>query len=236
MSGHKLIGVFAAFILSGCIVLLYSYPAMIAIACPSCMGFEKISDNIYVNQDMPSAQRNEVAVHIRDSAGAVESFFEGLTVHPMIFACSSEQCYQSLGGKTARAAAFGATAIRLSPRGLSDAIAKHELTHIELHARLGMWTTMRRLPAWFDEGLAVLVSQDPRYVGPQSPTGMSGTNIREITSLRQWNILARDEGQRAYSAAYQEVKTWYDKEGHAGLINLIAQLKQGDSFAEVYDY
>lgn len=232
MSGYKLVGGFAVFILSSCIVVLYAYPAMIAIACPSCMGFEEIGDNIYVDQAMPSAQRNEVAVHIRESAEAVESFFGGLTVRPMIFACSSEQCYQSLGGKTARAAAFGATAIRLSPRGLNDAIAKHELTHIEFHARLGMWTTMRRLPVWFDEGLAVLVSQDPRYIGPQSATSTSGSEVREITSLRQWNMVARDDGQRTYSAAYQEVKTWYDKEGHAGLLMLIERLKQGASFAE----
>ena len=53
-------------------------------------------------------------------------------------------------------------AVMLSPRGIDPVIAAHELTHVELHARLGRGS----VPQWFDEGLAVLVADDLRYLRP----------------------------------------------------------------------
>lgn len=57
--------------------------------------------------------------------------------------------------------------VRLAPRGLTPTILTHELTHAEIHARLGIGGQVaRRLPRWMDEGIAVIVSDDPRYLGP----------------------------------------------------------------------
>jgi hypothetical protein len=51
-----------------------------------------------------------------------------------------------------------------SPRGADVVIAVHELAHAELHRRIGVVTTLSRsVPRGFDEGLAVVVSDDPRY-------------------------------------------------------------------------
>ena len=224
--------IFLALTVVGGGAILFLEPAMAAIACPSCMGFERVDENVYVDRVMPADKRIQVAAHLRKSSSAVEMFFGSLTTHPMIFACSTEECYQSLGGKTARGAAFGATAIRLSPRGLDNAIAKHELAHIEFHARLGMWTTMRRLPTWFDEGLAVLVSEDPRFVGPPMPSDMSGPQVRQLISLRQWLAAANAPGRGPYAPAYREVKAWYDRVGHPGLLNFIKKLRDGQSFED----
>ena len=51
----------------------------------------------------------------------------------------------------------------LSPRGLDMVMAAHELSHIELHNRVGVFRSWRETPGWFDGGFAVLVSEDPRY-------------------------------------------------------------------------
>jgi len=89
-------------VLGGAGVLLYAEPAIIGLACPSCMGFDHMGKAVYVERAMPIAQRDAVAVHIRKSSAAVEAFFGGLTTHPMVFACATERCYRSLGGKGAR--------------------------------------------------------------------------------------------------------------------------------------
>ncbi|MFG1943168.1 hypothetical protein [Nonomuraea sp. NPDC048826] len=52
----------------------------------------------------------------------------------------------------------------LSPRGADPVIASHELSHVELHTRLAG----AEVPQWFDEGLAVVVCGDPRYLAPAS--------------------------------------------------------------------
>jgi hypothetical protein len=57
-------------------------------------------------------------------------------------------------------------AVMLSPRGIDAVIAAHELAHVELHERLG--SHAGHVPQWFDEGLAVLVSDDPRYLRPET--------------------------------------------------------------------
>src|SRR5438477_353568 len=54
--------------------------------------------------------------------------------------------------------------IVLSPHVRDGVAITHELTHVELHNRLG--PKMFAVPAWFDEGLAVNVSDDPHYVAP----------------------------------------------------------------------
>ncbi|MCO4054640.1 MAG: hypothetical protein HEQ16_11440 [Bosea sp.] len=57
--------------------------------------------------------------------------------------------------------------IRLAPRGLNLTILTHEFSHVELHRRIGVLKLLRgAIPAWFDEGVAVIVSDDERYLNP----------------------------------------------------------------------
>lgn len=71
-------------------LLLYARPALIAIACPSCMGFDHIGDAVHIERTMPVMQRDAVAAHVHRSNVAVETFFGSLTTHPMVFACATE--------------------------------------------------------------------------------------------------------------------------------------------------
>ena len=51
--------------------------------------------------------------------------------------------------------------------GSFDHLLAHEFSHVELHAQIGVFRLlMGAIPAWFDEGLAVIVADDPRYLRP----------------------------------------------------------------------
>ncbi|TQM14940.1 hypothetical protein [Pseudonocardia kunmingensis] len=97
--------------------------------------------------------------------GVVAEFFGGLRSDPAFLACLTDACYTRIGGGGERGIAVLNRTVMLSPRGIDPVIAAHELTHVELHARLGTAS----VPQWFDEGLAVLVSDDPRYLLPEGP-------------------------------------------------------------------
>jgi Zn-dependent protease with chaperone function len=82
---------------------------------------------------------------------------------PNIYVFDNEADYSRLGGcpKGSRACVFGSQ-LSLSPKLLSEpdtvlAILTHELSHVLLQQRLGTWG-ISRVPPWFLEGLAVMVS------------------------------------------------------------------------------
>jgi hypothetical protein len=148
-----------------------AYPATAAIVCPRCLGFERAAGNIYIERDASTSDRTTVENAVAAGEDRVAAFYGKRRGNPIILACVSEACYRRLGGGGSRGQAYGTMALILSPRGISTVIAAHELSHIELHMRLGLWHTIRHaVPPWFDEGLAVVVSDDRRYLtAPGSP-------------------------------------------------------------------
>ena len=117
----------------------------------------------------------------------------------------------------------------LPPRGLNEVIISHELTHIELHSRVGVLRSWRSIPSWFDEGLAVLVSQDPRYTEEgwlrATENGRKAPKLEEIGKL-----LDRSEWLMSYGTARREVGAWYERAGRSGLERLIEEVRRGGDF------
>jgi len=88
--------------------------------------------------------------------------------NPTLIICHSNACHARLGSGGARAVTYGTQFIYVSPRGMLPEILAHEFFHVELHARIGLRGMLTgAVPAWFDEGMAVLVSQDQRYLDPE---------------------------------------------------------------------
>ncbi|MHB1619978.1 MAG: hypothetical protein ACYCTY_08375 [Sulfuricella sp.] len=201
---------------------------------PTWFGFVEISKDIYVNVEMPPPQRIEVLKTVNAAQARVSQFFGGLDGHPRIFACSSEKCFVTNGhGATPKGQAYGSSALMLSPSGLNVVIISHELTHIELHTRVGAFRSWRSIPAWFDEGLAVLVSQDPRYTEEAWLKATEhGRNIADLNALT-WG---KGSWLQNYGTARHAVGEWYSHAGHAGLIHLIAEVKKGEDFDSVLNY
>ena len=78
---------------------------------------------------------------------------------PIVHACITEQCLESFGGKGTFAKVYG-NRILLSPRGLTWHFIAHEWSHAEMLTRLGFFA-WRRMPQWFDDGVAVAISEAP---------------------------------------------------------------------------
>jgi len=139
-----------------------AFPAVASTTCPGCYGLERVRKGLHVEPGISAAHRQQVTDAVDEGTRRVAAFFGGLRSDPEFLACLTDACYARIGGGGERGIAVLNRAVMLSPRGIDQVIAAHELTHVELHARLGNGS----VPQWFDEGLAVLVSDDPRYLRP----------------------------------------------------------------------
>ena len=153
----------------GGVALLAFFPALRGAACPGCYGLVQDSPGLWVEAAMAAPDRAHLRAELAQAHGIVADFFGPAEAHLRVLACATPRCDRRLGGRGAAAVTYflgPVSVVRLSPRGLRRTILAHELAHVETHARLGVWgQIVGRMPAWFDEGLAVIVSDDPRYLG-----------------------------------------------------------------------
>lgn len=203
---------------------------------PSWFGFSEIGENVYVNDQMSPSQRQGFLRTLDLAKSRVSSFFGGIEGAPKVFACSTEECFVSHGGVTAKGKAYGDSMVLLSPRGLGVVMIAHELSHIELHNRVGVFRSWREIPVWFDEGLAVLVSEDPRYTeSAWLQATDNGRNAPELKAIGKATPFGDDNWQLSYGTSRRAVGEWYLHAGRAGLAHLITEVKNGKDFDSVFN-
>jgi hypothetical protein len=196
---------------------------------PTWFGFVQIAEGVYVEESMPPSQRAALLETVGAAKGRVSAFFGRLKGKPNIFACATEACFVSNGGFTAKGTVYGSSRVLLSPRGLGLVTLSHELTHVELYRRVGDFRAWHAIPPWFDEGLAVLVSQDPDYTIESwlraTDNGRGAPALKLLGNAVPWA-----EGQLSYGTAKQVVGQWYARVGSEGLLRLIRGIKAGGEF------
>ncbi|MBZ4021611.1 hypothetical protein CKO11_03950 [Rhodobacter sp. TJ_12] len=152
----------------GAFALLAFFPVLRGAVCPSCYGLEQVSPVLFVEAEMPAHARHALLAQLDQAHRKIAQIFGPAQAHLRILACETDACDRRLGGRGAAAVTYSLGAysvVRLAPRGLSPTILTHELTHTETHARLGVLRQVgQRMPTWMDEGIAVIVSDDPRYL------------------------------------------------------------------------
>jgi hypothetical protein len=145
--------------------------------------------------------------------------------------------------------------ILLSPRGLNWHFLAHEWSHAEMSTRLTLFA-WKRMPQWFDEGLAVALSEAPEH-SENHWQFLINANIPRPTrdelltyqSLQQWlagvhrfgddkNFERVAQGQPTlspvYAAAGHEVRPWLAQVGSHGLLHLIQLMNEGADFEAAY--
>lgn len=205
------------------------YPAVAAAGCPSCYGFKDYGDGIFIEGAVGSEARETVKATIDAARARVRAFYGSLEARPRVLVCETDSCYRPLGG-TSRGIALLDQALILSPRGVDPVIAAHELAHVELHRRIGLKATLlRRAPQWFDEGLAVVISDDPRYLAPGPDRCRSDPEGDLPTTRAAWIETAQSAD--LYAKAACKVSRWLDEHGGAdGVRRLAADTKRGMTF------
>jgi len=222
---------------------------------PEQFGLTPIEQNVYIETGADEKAKGELRDAMVMAENAIRAAYGSVNSHPIVHACISESCYEFLGGKTSRAKVYG-DHILLSPRGFNWHFLAHEWSHAEIRSRLS-FSARWHLPQWFDEGLAVSVSEAPEHseahwqflVASGTPRP-SREELLTYKSLRQWlnaverygekqNIERKAKGEPevrpVYTAAGHEVRPWLSKAGSHGLIDLISRLNNGEDFEAVYN-
>jgi hypothetical protein len=211
--------------------LAMAYPSVAATTCPRCYGLVPVGNGLYAERGLPNADRRRLIEVVRDANQRVGSFYQGRTSAPAVLACFTSSCYKRIGGGGERGIAVRDQALMLSPRGIDPVIAAHELSHVEFHGRLG--PRRDQIPQWFDEGLAVLVSDDSRYLlPPTAPDRCRNASPEPLPrTLNAWLDAAGSDDQM-YAKAACRVYRWTDAHGgRRAVLELIDRLRRGERFA-----
>ncbi|GAB6908546.1 hypothetical protein JCM12296A_43860 [Desulfosarcina cetonica] len=165
MKKRKYLGLWMLIVLlSGCTQVNRAKTYLIS---PSTLGMEKIAPHVFVNPDMSPADREKVAGIAMAAKEKIINFYGGVISAPDILACSTQASFKRLGGTSQRGLLLGTSKILISQKGLTTPILTHEWSHAELRARMdakmGGVFGISSMPTWFDEGLAVVVSEEPSH-------------------------------------------------------------------------
>ena len=80
---------------------------------------------------------------------------------PRVIFCSSQPCFKSFGFNKASAQTIGKSGIVISPKGWKYYYLRHEIIHYLQAEKMGVISQWRS-PDWYIEGMAYLLSEDPR--------------------------------------------------------------------------
>ncbi len=209
-------------------------------------GMEPLcGEQIYVERSVTAGERTTIKQYTQRAVAAVaKTFGTSRSSGPLTAYCATDECGRYFAGPSLRAKTLapGVTAVgggfsdpnrttvvipRLGERTYGTLL--HELTHVEVNARLGGAFA----PAWFHEGLATRVSGAPNCKGV--PRG-GITDMRFLEGHRAWNEFTNRPGALAatYCQARREIDTWADKRGTGALVQLISKVGSGTAFYEAY--
>ncbi|MEV4009274.1 hypothetical protein AB0J35_02170 [Nonomuraea angiospora] len=220
----------AVLLTAAVVVTAIAFPSVAATTCPGCYGLERLQPGVFAEPGLPQDRRRQVSEVVEQANKRVRDFFGGRKSSPDLLVCLSDDCYRRIGGGRERGIAVLNRAVMLSPRGVDPVIASHEMTHVELHARLDG----AEVPQWFDEGLAVLVSDDPRYLAPTGDRCLLDSRQPLPATLGEW-LRAASADPQMYAKAACQVSRWAGSSGGKEAVRtLVERLSAGQAFSDLF--
>lgn len=240
-------------LLSGC-GMLHSVAQSGKLLAPESFGLIPIAPRLYVEAGTDEAKQDRLRADMARAEAAIINAYGSVSARPTVHACITEKCYAAFGGRGEMAKVFGQR-ILLSPRVLNWHFLAHEWSHAEMSTRLTLFA-WKSMPQWFDEGLAVAISEAPEhsedhwqfliYTRIPRPTR---DELLTYQSLKQWLAGVHRFGDDkkfervakglptlspVYAAAGHEVRPWLAQVGSTGLQNLIQRMNEGSDFDPAY--
>jgi hypothetical protein len=219
----------------------YAHAAQAAsLGAPEAAGMQHAAEYLYVDPAMPSDQVTRAQELVEKARKRVELLYGELVARPKIIFCATTDCYRKFG-----AVGLGftdGTNLVISAQGRRVAIIAHELSHIEFSARVGGFAkVLERVPQWFDEGQAVMVSMAEEFSEDAWKTstenGKNAPQLNAIASMDDWIRLTGPTGenmQLTYGTAKREVSRWFKLSGKRGFQALLRALHNDEPFSEAY--
>lgn len=210
------------------------------LSAPAEHGMIQVAQNIYIEPIIPSEALPTVLDLVKGARERATLFYGELTATPNIVFCATAHCYRKFG-----AIGLGFSDGRnvvISSSGARVAILAHELSHVELAVRLGgLHQVTAKVPQWFDEGSAVLVSMAEEFSEAAwldaTDQGEQAPPIYDLEVIDDWNRITGNQGihmQDSYGTARHEVARWFANVGSEGFLRLIDALAKNESFYQAY--
>lgn len=240
----------AASLLSGCSILRGG-----KLFAPEGFGLTSVAPNIYIEAGADETTRGNLREAVVRAESAIRGAYGSANARPTVHACITEKCYEDFGGGRGSVAISYGNHLLLSPRGFNWHFLAHEWSHAEMSTRLSFFA-WKRMPQWFDEGIAVAISDAPehseshwQYLEAANIPRPTPQELHTFRSLRQWldavhrysdgknkerKAKGEPELRPVYSAAGHELRPWLKKAGSTGLLAFIARLNEGDDFESAY--
>lgn len=222
--------------ITAAVLTLLLRPAAAA-ACPQCFGLSKAADGVYLQSGMAEAQRSRALAAVAAARSGAGKFYGGLQHAPRILVCADDDCYHRLGGQPGTAVgSLGSLSLEVSSQGVNPVYIAAGLSRAELEGRIGFWKfQLGAVPVWFDEGLAVVVADDPAYVLPPGRRDrcLTGALPDMPATPTEWRDEMQQEGSTAlYAQAACKTVSWMDQHGGPQAVTgLLDKVAHGEDFA-----
>src|SRR5579863_7732811 len=218
--------------------LLLVRPA-VAAACPRCFGLSKAADGVYVESAMSPATRAHTAGVMSAAEQSIATFFGEERFKPRTLICSTDGCYHRIGGAPGSGTGtLGSFALVVSPEAVNKVAVTEALAHVELRGRVGAWKMeMGAVPEWFEEGLAVVVADDPLFIEPPSHVDrcLAGSFPDMPATPSEWRDELEQEGDVLYAQSACQTVMWIQSHGGPpGVAALLGKLADGQPFDTLY--
>lgn len=168
----------------------------------------------------------------------IKEFYGSARYRPRVLVCATSQCIRRFGGNNGSTGSIGSLVLLLSSQSINIIDISHQLALIELQGRMGMFHMfMGSVPAWFEEGVAVLVSDDPQFIATppnKRDRCLADPNNDLPVQMSNWRRKA-DSDPSLYASAACRVDRWMlARGGSMAVVRLLDRIAHGGSFKHAY--
>ncbi len=219
-------------------ILIWRAKPVAAAVCPQCFGFERVTEKVYVQRGMTDEEQSLVKHKLALADDHIREFYGNIEYHPRILICATQGCIGKFGGSDAATGSVGAFVLLLGPKGINVIDISHELSLIEVSGRIGLYHSLTdAVPAWFDEGVAVVVSGAPEFTALASAdqNGCRHEFTEDLPADKTKWIEEASEYPFIYAQAGCRVAEWMaSRGGSTAVTRLLTRVAHGETFERAY--